>query len=195
MGRHPFLGPQIAAEGRERAPFLHVPGRVTTGLTEEPMEDFRVADANDRRAIGIDAEQTHEPDRFGGRRFARRLVPFDLREVGSDDGNFVPTGEIQERRPWQEPGIQPHRAIGHEEIETGRTQKIATHSAASSAARGEHRRKNSRGSYKSWALNDDRPKWFRCGAARRADTFIDRETVSRRGFYRGRPDETGPAGG
>src|SRR2546425_445699 len=143
MGRHPFLGSQIAAEGRERAPFLHVPGRVTAGLTEERMEDFRVADANDRRAIGIDAEQTHEPDRFGGRRFARRLVPFDLREVGSDDGNFVPTGEIQERRPWQEPGIQPHRAIGHEEIETGRTQKIATHSAASSAARGEHRRKKS----------------------------------------------------
>src|SRR3989441_1053318 len=193
MGRHPFLGPQIAAEGRERAPFLHVPGRVTAGLTEERMEDFRVADANDRRAIGIDAEQTHEPDRFGGRRFARRLVPFDLREVGSDDGNFVPTGEIQERRPWEESGIQPHRAIGHKEIETGRTQKIATHSAASSAARGEHRRKNGRGSYKSWALNDDHPKLFRGQAAGRPTPSFTEKWSREKGSYLGRPHETGPA--
>jgi len=93
------LGPQIAAEGRERAPFLHLRGRVTTGLAQERVEDLRVADADDRRTVGIKAEQPHEPDRCGSRRFARWLVPFDLREVGSDNGNFVPTGEIQERRP------------------------------------------------------------------------------------------------
>src|SRR5207245_5435639 len=194
MRRYPLLGPQIAAEGRECASFFHVRGRVTTGLTQERMEDFRVADADDRRTIGIEAEQTHETDRLGGRGFVRRLVPFDLREVGSDDGDFVSAGEIQEGRPRQESGIQPHRAIGHEEMEAGRTQKIATHSAASSAARGEHKRKNSRGSYKSWALNDDRPKLFQ-GGWREADTFIHRRWCREKGSYRGRPHETGPAGG
>src|SRR5207245_4306972 len=42
-------------------------------------------------------------------------------------------------------------------IETGPAQKIATHGAASSAARGEHERNNNRGSYKSWAMSGDDP--------------------------------------
>src|SRR2546422_3388485 len=185
----------MGARGREGGPFLNLRWARTTGVAQERVKDLRIAHAHDRRLVRIEAKQAHEPNRLGRRRFACRPMPLDLRQVRPHDGDLVRGREIQERPPGQESGIQPHRAIGHEEIEAGRTQKIATHSAASNAVRGEHRRKNSRGSYKSWALNDDRPKWFRRRAAGRADTFIDRETVSRRGFYRGRPDETGPAGG
>src|SRR2546428_14124557 len=80
-------------------------------------------------------------------------------------------------------------------METGRTQKIATHSAASSAARGEHRRKNGRGSYKSWALNDDHPKLFRGQAAGRPTPSFTEKWSREKGSYLGRPHETGPAGG
>src|SRR5207249_5406796 len=115
--------------------------------------------AHDCRLVRTEVEKEHEPNRFGRRRFAGGSMPFDLREVRPDDGDLVRGGEIQQRWPGEEPGIQPHWAIGHEEIETGPAQKIATHSAASSAARGEHERNNGRGSYKSWAVSDDDPNF------------------------------------
>ena len=62
-------------------------------------------------------EQPHESDRFRSRRFARTPAPFDLGEVGRDDRDVVRAGEIHERRPGEEPGIQPQRAIGDEKIE------------------------------------------------------------------------------
>src|SRR5439155_24216445 len=105
----------------------------------------------------------------------------DLGGVGRDDRDVVRAGEIHERRPGEEPGIQPQRAIGDEKIEAGRAQKIATHGAASSAARGEHSRNNGRGSYKSWALNDDRSNFCVMRFSGEADMFMDRQTVSRRG--------------
>src|SRR2546425_9055689 len=107
----------------------------------------------------MDGRRARGEYRLGRRRFACRPLSLDLRQVRPHDGELVRGREIQERRPGQEPGIQPHRAIGHEEIETGPAQKIATHGAASSAARGEHERNNDRGSYKSWAMSGDDPNF------------------------------------
>jgi len=113
------------------------------------VKDFRIANAHDRGLVGIESKKPYEPNRLGRRRFARWPMPFDLGEVSPNDCDLVRAGEIQERRPGEEPGIQPQRPIGHKEIETGPAQKISTHGAASSAARGEHSRNNGRGSYKS----------------------------------------------
>src|SRR6266581_5744251 len=168
----------------------------TTHVAQERVKDLRIAHAHNGRLVRIEPKKAHEPNRFGRGGFARRPMPFDLREVRPDDGDLVRGGEIQKRWPGEEPGIQPQRAIGHEEIETGPAQKIATHGAASSAARGEHERNNDRGSYKSWAMSGDGPNLLRGDSPdRKADIFIQRETVSRNGSDRGRPYATGPTRG
>jgi len=131
----------------------------TTHVAQERVKDLRIAHAHDRRLVRIEPKKAHEPNRFGRGGFARRPMPFDLGEVRPNDGDLVRGGEIQKRWPGEEPGIQPQRAIGHEEVETGPAQKIATHGAASSAARGEHERNNDRGSYKSWAMSGDDPNF------------------------------------
>lgn len=159
MRRHPIPRLQIAAQGRESGPFLKLRWGSTTCVAQERVKDFRIANAYDCWFVRIEVEKAYEPNRFGRRRFARSPMPFDLGEVRPDDCDLVRAGEIQQRWPGEEPGIQPQRAIGHKEIETGPAQKIATHSAASSAARGEHKRNNDRGSYKSWAMNGDGPNF------------------------------------
>ena len=159
MRRHPLARLQITAQGRQSGPFVKLRWARTTRVAQECVKDLRIAHAHDGRLVRIEAEKAHEPNRLGRGGFARRPMPFNLGEVRPNDCDLVRGGEIQKGWTGEEPGIQPQRAIGHEEIETGPAQKIATHGAASSAARGEHERNNDRGSYKSWAMNDEGPNF------------------------------------
>src|SRR2546425_7265054 len=118
-------------------------------------------------------EKPNEANCILRRWLGRRLLPFDMRQVRAEDRHLPAPGEIQERNPGQEPGVQPERAIRDEEIDARRAEKIATRGAASNAARGEHTRIKGGGSYKSWAVSDGRlQRAAKAQRQREADMFI-----------------------